>query len=281
MELISVDLPKSHRLILAGDLHLGTIACHLKGWERLLERVKSEKSTYLVLMGDMIEAITVDDKRFSSQVHDAQATPLLQMNEMLVQLKPLASKVLLCLTGNHEMKLWRYGDLTKWLCDTADIPYGGYSSKLEVHYKGKGAYKLYVTHGRLTVNSTADDPVRRLSNQRLALKRRLQHLAGDCAVMATGHCHKLLSLAPERELYLTDDGTHLHAKYTEGQQHGAYLDPNLRWYGSTGSFLKSSVVGATTYSEAAMYSPTQMGWLELVVEDMRIRSLEETHLGAD
>lgn len=280
MELLTAKLPRTHRLILAGDLHLGTIASHRKGWRALLDRVASERGTYLVLMGDMIEAITVDDYRFAADAHDAKLTPLAQAEEMAGDIKPIAKKVLAFLTGNHEMKLHRYGDLTKWMCQLAGVPYGGFACKLSVS-NGKPMYKAFLTHGRLSVNSTADDPVRRLSNQRLTLKRRLQQLAGDCAVMACGHSHKLLTLEPEAELYMTDNGQHIQAHYTRGVQHGEYIDPNLRWYANTGSFLKSAVVGATVYSEAAMYAPVQLGYAEVVVEDGVIQRVEEVHLGAD
>lgn len=263
---------------MAGDLHFGTLACHTKGWERLLERVANESGTYLLLMGDLLEAIAVDDPRWHAEVHDGKMTPLMQADALVESLRPIRRKVIALLTGNHEQKLWRFGDLTRYMCQRTDIEYGGYSCKVEVRHGGKRTYKLYATHGRLTVNSIADDPVRRLSNFRLSIKRRLQHLAGDCAVMATGHCHKLLTLQPEAELYLTDDGEHLHASYTEGIQGGRYIDPNLRWYASTGSFLKSAVVGATTYSEQSMYAPVQMGYVELVVRDGIIQRLEETRI---
>lgn len=278
MELLNADLPKNHIIILAGDLHLGTLASHLKGWERMIERVANEPSTYLVLMGDLIEAIAVDDKRWFREVHDADMTPMIQADAIVDSIKPIKKKVLACLTGNHEMKLWRFGDLTRYICDKAEVPYGGYSCKLTVKNKGKRMYKLYVTHGRLTVNSIADDPVRRLSNFRLSIKRKLQHLAGDCAIMATGHAHKLLTLQPEAELYVTDNGEHLQAHYTVGQQAGEYLDPNLRWYACTGSFLKSAVVGALTYSEQSMFAPVQMGYVQANVKDGVIQNLEEVRV---
>ena len=165
------------------------------------------------------------------------------------------------------------------ICQRANLPFGDYSAKIEVRSGSKPIYKLYATHGRISVNSSADDPVRRLSNNRLSIKRKLQHLAGDCAVMACGHSHKLLTLEPEAELYMTDNGKHVSAAYTVGVQSGKYIDPNLRWYCNTGSFMKSAVVGACTYSEASMYAPVQMGYAEIVCEGGVIKRLEETRLG--
>ena len=249
----------------------------------MIARLKEERNTYVILMGDLVESIACDDKRFSAEIHDARLLPFQQMEDITAAIKPIKKKVLACLTGNHELHLHRYGDMTRMLCKDADIPYGGYSSKVAVRYGkcGPPAYKIYVTHGRLSINSSADDPVRRQSNMRLSLKRRLQHLAGDCAVMATGHCHRLITVKPVPELYMTDDGHHLQAHYTESQQHGAHIDPNLRWYAATGSFLKNAVIGATSYSEQAMYAPNELGYAEIVVEDGRVVRVEEKHLGAD
>lgn len=278
MELLNADLPKTHRIVFAGDLHFGSLAFHEKGWVRLLERLQQETGVYLVLMGDLLEAITVDDPRWNSDVHDGKMTPLAQADMMIDYLKPVRKKILALLTGNHEAKLWRYGDLTQYMCGKLDVPYGGYSCKIAVKNGGRLRYKLYATHGRLTVNSIADDPVRRLSNFRLTIKRKLQHLAGDTACMVTGHCHKLLTCKPVAELYVTDDGEHLHASYTQGVQTGGYIDPNLRWYGASGSFMKSAVVGATTYSEQAMYAPNQMGYLVLHSHDGKVQRLEEVRI---
>lgn len=278
MELLSAELPKTHRIILAGDLHLGTLACNEGAWLEMLERVGSEPHTYLVLMGDLIEAIAVDDYRFSHEVHDAKMTPLAQADAVVASIKPVKRKVIACLTGNHEHKLFRYGDLTRYICDQAGVPYGGYSCKLDVRHGRRTQWKGFFTHGNLTVTSIADDPVRRLSNYRLAIKRRLQHLAGDAAIMATGHCHKLLTLPPERELYLTDDGRRLKAQYTTGVQSGGFIDPNLRWYCSTGSFLKSTLVGSTTYSEKAMYAPNQTGYCEVQAVDGTVVAISETRI---
>jgi len=279
LELLHRELPQTHTVILAGDLHFGTSACYVKGWEAMLARVKKEKNTYLVLMGDLLEAIAVDDFRWHSEVHDPKVTPLMQAEALIEYLYPVRKKILACLTGNHEQKLWRFGDLTKMICERAELPFGGYSCKIEITNGGAGLYKIYATHGRLSVNSQADDPLRRLSNHRLSLKRKLQHLAGDAAVMACGHTHRLITVQPEAELYLTDDGSHIQAAYTKGVQHGSHIDVNLRWFANTGSFLKSTIVGACTYSEQAMYAPVMMGYPEIVCKGGVIQELKETRIG--
>lgn len=277
MELLTAKLPATHRVLFVGDLHYGSRSRHAKGWERVLRRLKEEENTFVVLMGDMMESIMVDDPRFSTDVHDAREVPLMIAESVAADLAEINTKVLSILTGNHELKLIKFGDLTKFIAKQAKVPYGGWCSKIAVR-TDKNHYKILATHGNLSVRSRADDPLRRRVNEELMVKRRLQGLAGDCAVMATGHCHKLLTVRPTHELFMIDNGKHLTAKYTKGVQNGEYIDPNLRWYMATGSFMKTNLIGGITYSERFMLDPVQLGYAELVVEDGKIIRTEEIYL---
>jgi len=301
MQLISKTLPPSHRIVLAGDLHLGTIAYHEKGWLKLVKRVMEEEDLYIALGGDLVESILVDDKRFQASTHDPKVPPMAQMDWVKSDLALIKDKILFILNGNHELKLMKYGDLTKRMCmgdqyiDRAEtegrtvvdkglgVPYGGFSTKLSVyvseHKKRKFCYKLFYTHGRLTVKSVADDPIRRRANMSIQVKRKLFPLCGDAVIMATAHCHQLIAVPPNHELYMTDDGVDILGNYTRGMQTGNFIPPNLRWYVSTGSFLKSQILGATTYSEAAMYPPSDLGYAIVHCEDKKITNIEEVFIG--
>lgn len=282
MELVKAELPKSHRIAFAGDMHRGSLAFHFKGWKSLLERVRKERDLYLVLMGDLLECILIDDKRFQIEIHGLKNFFVHQLAELKAELWGVRKKIITVHFGNHEAKLFKLGDFIHDLCDEIHVPYGGFSAKTTVwSLSGEALYKIYSTHGRLTVNSTADDPVRRRSNMQLTIKRRLQDFAGDAVVMVTGHAHKLIVVPPEREMYMIDDGTEIRARYTKAVQHGDYIDPALRFYACTGSFLKSTILGATTYSEASMYRPVQLGYPELVVKDGVVTEFREVHLGSD
>jgi hypothetical protein len=263
-------MPNDHNLLLASDFHEGTVASHHNARKKLISRVKREKDTYIALGGDLAEAITVDDKRYSVQTA-TQATPGQQLDVLFKELDPIAHKIKFILTGNHEMKWLRVFDLTERLCQDLSVPYGGFSTKFTAKYSnGRPMYKLYYTHGRLRVASGADDPIRQLSNQKLQVKRKLMPLAGDCVIMATAHAHKLIVAEPEHMLYLTDDEQtgEIKQNYTGARQHDAYIPGHLRWYCCTGSFLKTFVKGTSvTYSEAAMYAPTEIGYVEIQVRN--------------
>lgn len=280
MKLLKRELPKTHRIILASDLHHGAIASHINGWKKMLQRVEDEENTYLALGGDLVEAIAVDDPRWAIGTQDTSViTPLAQMLEVSGMLEKIRKKILFVLTGNHEIKHFKIMNLTQHMCDLLEVPYGAYSTKMHVLSEGKTIYKFLYTHGRWGFNSTADDPVRRLSNMQISVKRKLQPLAGDCVVMACGHSHKLIVAEPEQVLYMTDNGTSIKSEYTTAQQHGKYIDPNLRWYVNTGSFLKTFISGdAISYSEQFGYAPTEIGFAEIVCDDGLVTGVERTVL---
>lgn len=285
MELLRTELPATHRIALAGDVHFGNAAMHKRGFDSLLERLKKEDDLFVCLMGDLLEAIRVDDFRFEPHIHDGRQRPLVLAGMMGEKLYPVRHKVLTTLFGNHEYTNSRYGDLTKLICDTAKIPYGGYTTKLSVYDNGVSSdepmYRMYLTHGRWGISSSADDPIRRESNMKLSLKRRLAPLASDCAIMGCGHTHRLIISKPVGELYLYEKDGQIESSYTKGIQHAQYIDPNHRWFVNTGAFLKNAIIGATTYSEFAGYAPIELGYSIVHVRSGVISNIEAVHLGVD
>jgi len=283
MKLLKCDLPASHNIFLFGDLHIGTVLCHRDGIQQLIKMMQSSyhscTNNYGIVMGDMIEAITIDDKRYDIET-TAEPYPLQQVKDAVNTLSPIASRLLCILKGNHEHKLWRFGDLACEIADQLNVPYGTWSAKLTITNKNKKyLYKMFVTHGRKQITSTADDPKRRLVNQRLILKRHLKFKAGDAVVLAKGHSHKLIVCGPEEELYLTDDGKKVKQKYISSSQNAPYIHPDHRYYISTGSFLKLyGDDGISGYAEIAEYDPLELGFCILMVRDEQIQGVERVVL---
>jgi hypothetical protein len=258
---------------------LGSSLSTRKGFERLVEvfnqKYKGCKNNYGIDGGDMIEAIAVDDKRFNEDMLN-QPLPLEQADQAIKDREPIKKKLIAILNGNHEDKLWKFGNLAEYIANKLGVTYGTYTVKLSVLDKsGKLMYKLYDTHGRKGISSSADDPIRVQANMELSLKRHLRYQAGDCAVMVKGHCHKLLVCKPREELYITDNGTKLQQNYTSWGQNEPYIHQDARWYGATGSFLRLFGEGISGYAEKAEYSPTELGFLILVVRDRQIVSLDK------
>jgi len=230
-------------------------------------------------MGDIIEAITIDDRRYDMAT-TSEPFPLQQIKDAVKTLSPISTRLLCILEGNHERILWRFGDLSNEIADQLKVKYGTYTAKLTINDKeGKYLYKIFATHGKKNITSTADDPKRRFVNQRLILKRHLKFKAGDCVVMVKGHTHKLLICKPEEELYLTDDTKEIKQRYISSSQNAPYIHPDHRYYVNSGSFLKLyGEMGVSGYAERAEYDPVELGFAVIMVRDGQIHDINKVVL---
>lgn len=283
LRLITKQLPNNHNIFFFGDKHEGSVLSSRKGWRILINMMHSEyegcSNNYGCEGGDDLEAITVDDRRFSREKL-TEPLPIEQANQAVEIRQPIKGMMLYKLLGNHCRILWKFGDLMADMCRRLGVDYGTYSCKLTVVDKnGDLMYKVFDTHGFKSINSTADDPIRRETNMKLILKRHLKHKAGDCAVMIKHHVHKLLVCRPKPELYLVDDGKRIKQAYTEYGQAESYIHPDARWYGCAGSFLKLYGNGVSGYAEIAEYDPVELGFLILQVRNKKIVSLDPIYLG--
>ncbi len=288
--LAPVKLESNHNIFMFGDLHDGSVLSSRKGWNKLCDMMNSEydgcSNNYGVDGGDPFEAIMVDDKRYSPEklkdpeTGKSEPLPLVQLETAIELREPIKHMMLTMLDSNHARKLWRFGDMTATICKKLEIPYGTYTAKITIQdTKGNLMYKIYETHGSKNISSTADDPLRRIANMRLILKRHLKFKAGDCAVMVKHHTHKLIVCAPEPELYLTDNGKEIKQGFTGWGQAEEYIHPDARWYGNAGSFLKLFGKGVSGYAEIFEYDPVEIGFLCLIVRNRKIVELRRIPLG--
>lgn len=231
-------------------------------------------NNYGIEVGDDIEAIMADDPRFSEEKL-TEPLPLAQITKAVKDREPIKHMMLVKLMGNHERKLWRFGNIMEEICKRLDVPYGTYTAKVTIQdSKGNLMYKTYATHGYKSITSTADDPKRRRTNMELILKRHLKFKAADCAVMVKGHSHKLLVCKPEPELYIYDDGKKIRQSHTGWGQNEEYIHPDARWYGNTGSFLRLFGKDVSGYAEMFELDPVELGFLILKVRNKKIVALE-------
>lgn len=282
MKLITKQLEDNHNIFHFGDLHDGSVLSSQGGWQKLIKLMNSKydgcSNNYGIDGGDMIEAILVDDKRFSEDKL-TEPLPLAQMNEAIKKREPIKDRLITILMGNHERKLWRFGNITKDVCEKLGVEYGTYTAKISiVDAAGNLMYKIYETHGSKSITSTADDPVRREANLRLILKRHLRRKAADCAVMVKHHVHKLLVCTPEKELYLVDDGKVIRQRYTGWGQNEEYIHPDARWYGCAGAFLRLFGKDTSGYAEIMEYDPVELGFLVTKVRKKKIVAVEPVYL---
>jgi hypothetical protein len=283
-------MPADFELVLFGDDQEGNAAKATDKYKECIDYICADESRYGIKMGDSMDAFWIDDKRYDSLT--VAGRPQEQFNRTVEQLAPLAKtgRLLSVLKGNHEktleMKLQRLGweeAVNEKLCrelramSGTEYPIEGtYTNKVEfVHADGKPMFKGYFTHGRKMISSVSPDPHRKKANMQYRLKLILQEMAGDCILMAMGHIHIVLVTAPLPTVYLTSERGKLRQNYTTSAagRVGSYIHPDHRWYGVTGSFLKTFVEGLETYSEMAQYNPTELGYLVATVRDRQMVDL--------
>jgi hypothetical protein len=271
------NMPDDFELILFGDNQDGNIATAHDKYQECIEYILAAENRYAVHMGDIMDAFWCDDhKRYDPTT--CKITPAEQKKNVVKDLTALAKtgRLITILKGNHERALeLKYGDITTEICEALQVvsgtqyPISGtYTHKLEFMSKDNGLmFKGYFTHGRKSLSSVSPDPHRRRAYIQFRLKRLLENMAGDCILMARGHSHIVLVTPPIPTLYLTSEKGKLKQHYTHPGtgKSGAYIPPEHRWYGCTGSFLRSFALDVETYSELAEYEPIELGYLKAVV----------------
>jgi len=259
-----------------GDTHYGTTLRHEDGIGEAIEFIGTNKTeTRAVFMGDAIEAIIVDDKRYDPDTLE-EPIPLQQANHCIKDFYPIRKKFIAWLLGNHEAKLSKFGNVSKFIADGLDVPYGSYSAVISVYTtKDELQYRLYVAHGFGAVDSKLPAPDEREHSMLRSLKRQLFLKVGHCNVMAMGHSHKLLVKPPTPELYLCGE-KYLKQQYTQ-PDNGDYIHPDLRYYVNTGSFYKlyQETSEASGYAERMGLNPNMLGFPIIHVRDGEIKNIEK------
>ncbi len=99
--------------------------------------------------------------------------------------------------------------------------------------------------------------------------------------MARGHSHIVLVTPPIKTLYLETYNKKIRQAYTKPGigKSGGFIPPDHRWYGCTGSFLKSQMDnGIETYSECFEYEPVELGYLVATFANQTCVDLREVKI---
>jgi hypothetical protein len=278
MEIIRCEMPSNYELIDTSDFHIGVANTNENSIIEMIDYVASKKNRYMIIKGDLIDAIAIKDKRFSlaSFTDHKVYTPQEQADRIIELLKPIRKKIKCILLGNHEFTLYNIFDFVGYWCKELEVPWGGITTKFVHLYKNEVKWKGLYVHGSGVLRSQAKDPIQAKANMKALLKKRLQYLASDCVYMSQGHTHTMLVVEPtiQDQLHLYDDGEKLKQTYrADVDQSKRYIDVEARWYVNTGSFLGTmSQPGQKVipYSEIAMYAPVEQGYVIQTVEDHKL-----------
>jgi len=282
MELITKKgMPSNFNLFLFSCTHFGSKLCHEDGIDQLIDMILSPygglpaRANYCLHHGDAIEGILIDDKRFHPDTAN-EIFPMKQIDYAAEKLKPIASKMVGLLEGNHERKLWKFGNLSELLAHRLGVRYGTFSARITYRdRKGRLLFKHFATHGQKAIRSYADDPERVESNENLILKRHLKPFGGDCMLNTKAHVHKLLICKPKSHLFMTDDGEQIKQKYTSSDHTAKWIHPDHRWYLCVGAFYKIYEIGINSYVELGEYPPNALGFLVAKIRDREIQEVDK------
>lgn len=277
MEHVKRVMPRDYTLFDASDLHFGALNCHTKGVAKMIAKIQTTPNAYLSMMGDAMEAILPNDKRYAhSTVDRAMLTPQAQRDALIEAFRPIADRIIAWGIGNHELKLINTLNVSADICKALGVEYGGYSYIFTATTaKGRPMHRMMLTHGAGGMPQGAKDPVQRDANRRAWLKRKLANTGWNgCVYMSMGHTHHGLIQPPTTELevglVMSDSGHIEQIRRSSVKQSSRIIPVDDRWYANRPSFLRTYAPpgsGVTPYSEMAMYAPADLGWLEVEVKD--------------
>ncbi len=277
-----VNLEADHDLYLAGDVHEGTKAHSEEDLLEMVEDIRANPRASFAGMGDYVEAILADDKRFDFEAANLKISkPLAQYNSIKAKLEPIRSKILVLLEGNHDYGVSRkVGSFVANWCNDWNIPYGTYTAILQVCDKqDRQLYKIFLWHGRGTIKSRIDDAGERRHIMERSLKRKLFLKMSDCLIMAMGHTHRLIVKPPETAINLFSQvalpkGQRIKSWYqgTESSRHG-YIPPSGRWYVNTGGFTRMYMEDFSSYNETFDSDPLEIGYIKIFCREGKIAAI--------
>lgn len=141
-------------LVLLSDTHYGSADCDTKKLNAALKFIKNE-DVYVYLGGDLIEAC---NKSSVGNGIYSQLNVQEQFNWMLDTFSPFKDRIVGCIGGNHEERIYRATgiDLTSIFCKSIGVTYQGDAGWTILYINGRDSretYTMYYLHGRSSARS--------------------------------------------------------------------------------------------------------------------------------
>jgi len=233
-----------------GDIHMGNIGADKKLLKTCVKWICNNEA-YVVGMGDMIEAININDKRFDVKSIDPEMRNELdnlvseQFNMLIDYLSEIPTDRWIGIhTGNHEEKirLNYYRDVTRDLCRELKTKYLGYEAWTRLRFKRGNAlsshvevYKMFSTHG--------SGGGRKEASKQAKIEGIIEHIDAD--LICVGHLHTIQIGRGVKQTIPTTGELHV-----ENNTYGWMI---------TGSFLDKNIEGVISYAERNNLPPSKTG----------------------
>lgn len=261
-----VEIPgqynKPINIIFRGDEHWNSPQFARETWEEDNELIKQEiekTPTYFIKTGDVFEALSTSERHtFSSgNLHDSNRTRwekeyAREIEEYVKQSQFQIDRTLAVFGGNHYFQFYDGTTSDMALASKLKAPYIGVcgyiivSIKIDAHHSH--VLKIFVHHGRSSG--------RKAGSAFNALEDAASYFA-DADILVMGHDHKAGAMKINS------------LEINKGRGDKYKIKSKDRIIGRAGSYLKSYEPGERSYSVDAMYRPSSLGFLQVVVTPFR------------
>jgi len=260
------------RLTPIGDIHLGAAACDEEMLKLVIDRIGKENNHYWVGMGDYCDWINMKDPRFSVETladwitrADMVDLAKAQLNRLYMYLKPISSKCLGLVMGNHERAIQMHTErdvYNELVCEMKKS--GGFQTDYRLAVGFYGWIKMLFYNAKdgskegsrgIAVNVHHGFTGGKLAGAK-ALDMQRWLWTHDADLVIFGHCHTAPTQPEAVEMVDKNDNI------VTSVRKGVY----------SGTFLRSiDKRGSTTYSEVKGYLPNPTG----VIPEVELRPWEE------
>ena len=245
-------------IIPLGDTHIGTRSCEIKKLRAHLDWIAKRPDTYVIGVGDYIDAVNTSDPRFAaSMLPDVEnlreylcRMTTSQADEFINLMMPLAEqgKIIGLGIGNHELTLSKkyHEDIMYRICGRLNARYLGWASLTRLRFDFAGArarvITLYMEHSLKAG--------RKKGSKLNYIEDKSNDFDADIFVM--GHSHDKIATT-KTQLYVPKTGQ-------------LKLATKKRVYAVCPSFYNSYEEGCMSYAEIAGFSPTSTGVVRIDVQ---------------
>ena len=113
--LLSYKIGSVINIFFLGDIHEGSGNFADKPFKRAINYIENTDNSYIIGMGDYIDAISYRDKRFNPSeiapeyaIRDLKDLPVIQIERLCKKLLPVQERFIAFLYGNHEEAFSKY-----------------------------------------------------------------------------------------------------------------------------------------------------------------------------
>lgn len=244
-------------LIFLGDEHFNSPCFARKEWEKDCDRIRRIRNKYFIKTGDVFEALSTSERHAfnTAGLHDSNRTRwereyAKEIDDYVKQADFQVGKTLAVFGGNHYFQFYDGTTSDMALASKLKAPYIGCSGYLVLLLKtisSTHVVKIFVHHGKSSG--------RRAGSAFNALEDASSYFA-DADIIVMGHDHKA--------------GAMKISSLNCDRGNGAWkVKSKDRIIGRAGSYLKAYEPGVKSYSVDAMYRPSSLGFLQIVLTPIR------------